>query len=153
MKGSLLSPILFNLYLNNLIKELNNHAYEVLSYVDDLCVLCQGKSELLNIIKIIDKWTILNGIKVNKKKSGIMILKNDANDGNEIEDFPIIKEYKYLGITIDNKMRINSHIGMIDKKLNEYFKRNYILNKRYFSVKSIMLLFGYFHKSRLYYIL
>ena len=73
MKGSLLSPILFNLYLNNLIKELNNHAYEVLSYVDDLCVLCQGKSELLNIIKIIDKWSILNGVKVNKKMSGIMV--------------------------------------------------------------------------------
>ena len=48
-----------------------------------------------------------------------MSLKNDTNDGNEIEVFPIIKEYKYFGITIDNKMRINSHIGMIDKKLNE----------------------------------
>jgi len=80
-----------------------------------------------------------------------MILKNDANDGNEIEDFPIIKKYKYLGIIIDNKIRINSHIGMIYKKLNEYFKRNYVLNKRYFSVKSIMLIFGYFHKSRLLY--
>ena len=33
----------------------------------------------------------------------------------------------------------------------EYFTRNYVLNKRYFSVKSIMLIFGYFHKSRLLY--
>ena len=151
MQGSVISPILFNLYLNDLIKELNNHAYEVIAYADVLCILCQEKSELLNIIKIIDKWTILNGIKVNKKMSWIMILKNDANDGNEIEDFPIIKEYKYLGITIDNKMRINSHIGMVDIKLNEYFKRNYVLNKRYFNVKSIMLIFGYFHKSGLLY--
>jgi len=80
-----------------------------------------------------------------------MIFSNNANDGNEIEDFPIIKEYKYLGIIINNKMRIKSHIGMIDKKLNEYFKKNYVLNKRYFSVKSIMLIFGYFHKSSLLY--
>ena len=35
-------------------------------------------------------------------------------------------------------MKINSHVGIIDKKLNEYFKKNFILNKRYFSVKSIM---------------
>ena len=40
---------------------------------------------------------------------------------------------------------------MIDKKLNEYLTRNFILNKKYLGVKSIMLIFGYFHKSRLLY--
>ena len=48
-------------------------------------------------------------------------------------------------------MTIQSHIGNIDKKLKKYFEKNYILNKRFFSVKSIMLIFGYFHKSRLLY--
>ena len=75
-----------------------------------------------------------------------MILKG-RDDRSEIEGYPIIKQYKQLGITIDNKMKINSHIGIINKKLNEYFTRNYVLNKRYFNVKSIMLIFGYFHKS------
>ena len=69
----------------------------------------------------------------------------------EIEGYPVIKEYKYLGILIDNKLKITKHIGNIDKKLNEYFSRNFILNKRYFSVKSIMQIFEYFHKSRLLY--
>ena len=69
----------------------------------------------------------------------------------EIEGYPVITEYKYLGIIIDNKLRITKHIGNIDKKLKEYFSRNFILNKRYFSVKSIMQIFGYFHKSRLLY--
>ena len=57
----------------------------------------------------------------------------------------------YLGILINNKMNIQKHIGNIDKKLDEYFQRNYVLNKKYFSVKSILLIFGYFHKSRLLY--
>ena len=48
-------------------------------------------------------------------------------------------------------MKINSHIGIIDKKLSEYFTRKYVLNKRYFIFKSIILIFGYFHKSRLLY--
>ena len=43
------------------------------------------------------------------------------------------------------------NVGNIDKKLKKYFEKNYILNKRFFSVKSIMLIFGYFHKSRLLY--
>jgi len=44
-----------------------------------------------------------------------------------------------------------NHIGNIDKKLDEYFKKNFILNKRYFSVKLIIFIFDYFHKSRLLY--
>ena len=52
---------------------------------------------------------------------------------------------------IDNKLKITKHIGNIDKKLKEYFSRNFVLNKRNFSVKSIMQIFGYFHKSRLLY--
>ena len=48
-------------------------------------------------------------------------------------------------------MKINKHVDNIDKKIGEYFTKNYVLNKRYFSVKSIMLIFRYFHKSRLLY--
>ena len=69
----------------------------------------------------------------------------------EIEGYPVIIEYKYLGINIDDKLKITKHIGNIDKKLNEYFSRNFILNKRYFIVKYIMQIFGYIHKSRLFY--
>ena len=47
-------------------------------------------------------------------------------------------------------MNIQKLIGNIDKELDEYFQRNYILNKKYFSVKSIMLIFGYFHSQDYY---
>ena len=79
-----------------------------------------------------------------------MLIKGTEND-EYIRDYPVIKEYKYFVKMIDNKLRITKHIVNIYKKLKEYFNRNFILNKRYFSVKSIMLIFGYFHKSRLLY--
>ena len=151
LQGSLISPMLFDLYINDLINELDNNSFDVLAYADDLCVLCDGKNQLMNVLKIIDKWTELNDIKVNKSKSGIMILKNNIEENDNIDGYPIINEYKYLGIIINDKMNIQKHIGNIDKKLDEYFQRNYILNKKYFSVKSILLIFGYFHKSRLLY--
>ena len=43
-----------------------------------------------------------------------MIFTNEENDN--IDDYPIIKEYKYLGILINDKMNIYNHICNIDKK-------------------------------------
>ena len=77
-----------------------------------------------------------------------MLIKGTKND-EYIMDYPVIREYKYLEILINNKLGINKHIGNIDKKLNEYFSRNYI-NKRYFNDKSILQIFGYFHKCTRY---
>ena len=92
--------MLFDLYINDLINELDKNSFEVLAYADDLCVLCDGRNQLNNVIKIIDKWSKLNGINVNKNKSGIMILKNDIKEKDNIDGYPIIREYKYLGILI-----------------------------------------------------
>jgi len=38
-------------------------------------------------------------------------------------------------------MEINYHVDIIDKKLSEYFTRNYVLNKRYLSVRLIILIY------------
>ena len=40
---------------------------------------------------------------------------NDNSNENNIEENPIINEYKYLGILINDKMNIQKHIGNIDK--------------------------------------
>ena len=85
-----------------------------------------------------------------REKSGIFVIKGEEQNDN-VEGYPILNEYKYLGILIDKKLNIQNHIGFIKKKLSEYFRKNYFLNQRYFSVKSVMLLFNYFDKSRLYY--
>ena len=57
------------------------------------------------------------------KKSGIMLIKEIEEDV-EIEGYPVITEYKYLGIMIDNKHKITKHIGNIDKKLRKPHSSN-----------------------------
>ncbi len=86
------------------------------------------------------RFSELNGIILNKKKSEIKILKVNENR-KEIEGYTNKKEFKYLGITINVKMKINKNIYNINYKIGEYFTRNYVLNKRYFSAKSIILIF------------
>ena len=80
LQGNLISPLLFDLYINNLIIELSKNAYEVLAYADDLAIIVEGRSSLNNIFDILDKWSIENGIKINKLKSGIMLIKGTEND-------------------------------------------------------------------------
>ena len=65
LQGSLLSPILFNVCINDLIEDLDYIAFEILAYADDLFVLCQDKNELIRVIKRIDLWSRENGINVN----------------------------------------------------------------------------------------
>ena len=128
--------MLFNFYINDLNKELNQNSYKNISLCDNLFDLCEGINQLLKVFKNIERWSELNGIKVNKKKSGTMILKGNE-DRIEIKGYPVIKEYKYLGTIINYKMKINKHICNIDKKIGEYFTRNYVLNKRYFIVNQL----------------
>ena len=52
-----------------------------------------------------------------------MILKGNE-DRIEIEGYRVIKEYNYLGITINDTIKINKYVCNIDKKIGEYFSRN-----------------------------
>ena len=55
-----------------------------------------------------------------------MLIKG-IEEESEIEGYPVISEYKYLGINIDNKLKITKYILNIDKKLKEYFSRNFYI--------------------------
>ena len=48
--------MLFGLYINDLINQLDKNSFELLSYADDLYVLCECKNQLMNILKIRDNW-------------------------------------------------------------------------------------------------
>ena len=57
LQGSLISPLLFDLYINDLIIELNKNAYEILAYADDLAIIVEGRNSLSNIFNILEKWS------------------------------------------------------------------------------------------------
>ena len=76
LQGSILSPFLFNLYINDLIEKIKKVAFEVLAYGDDIAILCSCEREINLVIDVVERWTEENKLILNKKKSAIMYLFN-----------------------------------------------------------------------------
>ena len=75
-QGSCISPILFNLYIDDLIKKLNEEtSNKTWAFADDIVVVTENKEQLRKVMEIINQWSSSNSININKAKSGIMIIR------------------------------------------------------------------------------
>ena len=151
VQGGMLSPDLFNIYINDLINILEEAGLNPIAYADDLAVLCDGEDKLNEAINIIEAWGIENDISVNKKKSGLLVIQNNKIDVENIRGYPIKNWYKYLGVRIDYNLSPHTHLVKTKERLEVYIRRNNWLLRDYFSPKSLVQLCDYFQCSRLAY--
>ena len=145
-QGSILGPILFILYINdicNCSKIMNfilfaddTNSFLTGSDVNELCVKVTSELEKLKI------WFRLNKLSLNVSKTNFMIFckkKIQTNcsiyfDGERIER---VSETKFLGIIIDDKLSWKNHVSYLCKKLQ---KSMGILRKVKYLLKSSTLL-------------
>ena len=73
-QGSVISPALFNIFIEDLSEELKEktdiNLEDLLYYADDLLTLCTSMEQVKKVIKVISDWSLRNGMQLNKKKSG-----------------------------------------------------------------------------------
>ena len=95
VQGSILSPALFDIYIKDLAEEISLKTglsfEDILFYADDILILCQSPAQIKKCIEIIEKWSELNGMELNKKKSGILPLSSRMT-----KDIPFMKLEKVL---------------------------------------------------------
>jgi hypothetical protein len=104
LQGGVLSPDLFNRYIDDLASNLVREGFASYYYADDLAVLVHGKSQAQKLIEIIERWCRINFMALNKAKCGIMFLSGQSQLSAEetqlkhISGVPLVAQYKYLGV-------------------------------------------------------
>ena len=122
-QGSVLGPLLFNIFVNDLYAVISSRK---LSFADDLKLFrvissladCGALQEDLNILMI---WCDNNGMRVNCKKCKLISFTrcNDPVENRYLlgsECLDRVQSICDLGVTIDSKLKFNEHIGIITAK-------------------------------------
>ena len=120
-QGSILGPLLFNIFLCDLFFELNN--IEFASYADDNTPYVSGETidDVIHHLEITSislfKWFSNNQMKVNPEKCHFLLstkaLKEMKLDNTTIENSEC---EKLLGVFIDSDMSFKTHLDNICKK-------------------------------------
>ena len=137
-QGSIDGPLLFNLFINDLVLFLTETMLS--NYADDNNLFSTGrdlnKVTLAKDFGIVTNWFYENFMVLNSKKCHFMCIGKDGK--NETFTFKDVcykssKEEVILGITIDNKLSFDSHIRKMcnksGQKLNALSRITTFLNK------------------------
>lgn len=138
-QGGVLSPILFSIYVDNILTKLsklgcmlNGVSYGSFMYADDLVLLAPSVNELQNMINICDKELNAIRLKFNVKKSGCLRIGRrcfakccDIYSKSGI--IPWVKEIKYLGLKLVSS--IHYKINFDEMKCKFYASFNTLYSK------------------------
>lgn len=161
-QGSVLGPLLFNIFLFDLRSEVND--IQMINYADDNLTFGSGNN-LLNLslkiqrqINALNDWYKWNKLKINVLKCKIIIFGSKRNlkkapklvftmNGVVIEE---CTEVKYLGLTFDSSLSWKNHIV---NKLNEcsYFFPTFYRLRKILNFDTLLKIFNALYMSKLTY--
>ena len=119
-QGCILSPLLFNLYINDLailIKSLDRgvqiddgEKLSLLLYADDLCLIADNESDLQLMLDTLQKWCVTWQMKVNDGKTQVVHFRPNSVEKTHItfncgdSEIKVVDKYKYLGLILTDHL-------------------------------------------------
>ena len=127
-QGSILGPLLYLIYVNDLC---NAAKCNPRLFADDICLFLSDSS-LLNLelncnteLRNLHNWCVANKLQINPQKSAVIIVPPRLNapipNLNLSYNNSLIlcyNSYKYLGIIIDSKLNFKTHVEKITSKIS-----------------------------------
>ncbi len=131
-QGSVLGPLLFLLYINDITRLSNLGVY--ILFADDTNIFVEGETVLEayekgnELLRCLHRYMILNKLHINMTKCCYVHFKPNCATTDvenpehtlEIDGFPIKKctETRFLGVIIDDRLNWDAHIKYLKRKLN-----------------------------------
>ena len=131
-QGSVLGPLLFLLYINDIVH--SSSIFKFTLFADDTSLFYSHKNNrnietiLNNELSKISSWLAANKLSLNVGKSKLLTFSLLSKDNANDEDISLsmngeiltkVNVAKYLGILIDDKLKWKDHIDAINLKLSK----------------------------------
>ena len=147
-QGSILGPLLFILYVNDIVNTSN--MLQFILFADDTTILfsdISSKVDLINTeLKEVTNWFKTNKLSVNASKTNFMIIGTTHQTSKPENNIKVIldnvelsrvNKTKFLGVLIDENLTWKDHIDAISKRMSRNIG---MINKlKHFVQKGILL--------------
>ena len=125
-QGSVIGPILFLLYINDM--ERCSYGPRFVHYADDTTIFSSDNNierlsiEINQSLSSVSEWLRTNRLSLNIKKTSYMIFTNRKYPNITLRvgdrDLDRVNSAKYLGVTIDSSLKFNEHINYVTNKIS-----------------------------------
>lgn len=148
-QGAVLSPTLFNIYIDLLVQKIADANLQVLAFADDIVLIASGTIELIKTIRLVENWCRDFCIQMNTTKSAIMAIRADRRTKlpayKEVRGIALVTHYKYLELEIDDcidmrplKEKLQTQLRLLKLKLSIQWAHKLPLNLRYTAWRQLM---------------
>ena len=158
-QGSILGPLLFLIYINDMRQACN--LLECVQYADDTTLYLSGNNldsvcQTMNSqLQLIDHWLQLNKLSLNITKTHYMLFtrSNLATQNISMRNVSLerVDQTKFLGVIVDKNLSFKGHVDTLCKKLSSaigaikrvrFFLPDSVVKILYFSLVYPRLLYG-----------